>query len=256
VLPFLLLPVPTTAPFFLLHFLISLVLHARPCVYCVAFLISLFLSSYYWAPVPASELSLAVATLEGYEYNGKPVLSYLPPMIQLLDRSWVDYSYGGFFQPFNVTQWEIDSVRHTIAKVIRAEKKAEELLAKAELDRANRAKEAEENSADSLQRMDDKPLSTGKLYVKTYEAFQRSWFSFLEILLFPKYAVQYGRHVLNNTTSPVIPSHKRYVEVKRIKKARNPRVIEEAKPLWFGLKTHYDLNPYGLDCVVRLWPVD
>jgi len=255
VLPFLLLPVPTTPPVFLLLFLLSLILHARPCVYCIGFLISLFLSSYYWSPVPSSELPAAIATLEEYRYNGKPVLDYLPPMIQLLDRPWVDHSYGGLFEPFNVSQWEADSVRYSVARAIRAEMKAEAKAAEMEA-LANQTDSTGENSTESGTEEGRKaePLSTLALYMKTMDAFQRSWFSVLEIIALPRYFWLYGKIMIAAQTSRLdkLPEEE---EAKK-KRRREPKEVVEGKPLWWGLRSQYDLNPYGLDITVRLWPMD
>jgi hypothetical protein len=229
------------------------VTQATHSVYCIVFLISLFLSSYSWAPVPASELQTAVSTFENLTYNGKPVLSYLPPMIQLLDRPWVDNSYGGLFQSFNVTQWEIDSVRHSITKAIRTEKKAAELLAQAEI-RANQSSSSNNNSTEGSQSVENVPISTVTLYLKSMDALQRSWFSFLEIATLPRYAYQYGLNLLKTSSNGGVSSTSSSVE--HSKKQRRPRKPVVAKPFWFGLRTAYDLNPYGFDVVIRLWPMD
>jgi len=250
-----LLPVPTTPPIFLLLFLLSLLLHARPCVYCIGFLVSLFLSSYYWAPVPSSELPAAVATLKEYQYNGKPVLSYLPPMIQLVDRPWVDHSYGGLFEPFNVSQWEADSVRYSVARVIRAEMKAdakakEDALAKEEAD--SEGTNSTEVSEGETAKVD--PISTLKLYMKTMDAFQRSWFSVLEIIALPRYFWIYGRMIVSSHITQVTPPPAK--EPTKQRRVRGPNEVIVGKELWWGLRDQYDLNPYGLDITIRIWTMD
>ncbi|KAK2461724.1 hypothetical protein APHAL10511_006187 [Amanita phalloides] len=115
-LPLLLLPLPTAPPLFLLLFLCSLTLHARPCFYCILLLSSLFLSSCYWQPFPihsplAVPWSPAITSFADALNVTLPVnFSYpLPPVIRAVDRCWCDFS-SGFFQPFNVSHWELLTV--------------------------------------------------------------------------------------------------------------------------------------------------
>lgn len=190
-------------------------------------------------------------------------------MIQLLDRSWVDNSYGGLFEPFNVTAWEIDSVKHAIGKGIyeerlereKAERKQERERAR-ERERTERDKSSDGNTTETSngETSTREPLSTVELYMKTMAAFQRSWMSFLEVLALPKYTIAYTRHALKNPDTRKSNGNgsgkdKEPKERSR-KRRREKRDVVEGKELWFGLRSHYDLSPYGLDVVVKLWPVD
>ncbi|KAF9968379.1 hypothetical protein BGZ70_004539 [Mortierella alpina] len=47
-LPLLLLPFPSTAPYFVILYSISLYRHHRPCVYCIFTVILLFSTTCYW----------------------------------------------------------------------------------------------------------------------------------------------------------------------------------------------------------------
>ncbi|PFH54711.1 hypothetical protein AMATHDRAFT_52478 [Amanita thiersii Skay4041] len=116
-LPLLLLPLPTAPPFFLLLFLFSLTMHAKPCFYCIVLLTTLFVSSCYWQPFPLdSPLSTpwsenittfaeALSTALPSNYTDS-----LPTVIRAVDRCWCDFS-GGFFEPFNVSHWEYLTVQ-------------------------------------------------------------------------------------------------------------------------------------------------
>jgi len=108
-LPLLFLPFPHSSPFFLIVFLFSLTLHARPCLYCILLLVALFTSSCYWEPIPTSTLSvtpslnLTSPELSGVNYSSST-------LIRLVDRCWCDFALTPFFDPFNNTRWEVVSL--------------------------------------------------------------------------------------------------------------------------------------------------
>ncbi|TFK57515.1 hypothetical protein OE88DRAFT_1804047 [Heliocybe sulcata] len=118
-LPLLILPVPTAQPYFLILFLLSLILHARPCFYCISLLTALFMSSCYWQPISIdSPLSVPwsenVTTFsDAWDVTLTNITIPKPAAMRLTDRCWVDWSFGGIFNPFNVTEWE----RVSIAKL-------------------------------------------------------------------------------------------------------------------------------------------
>ncbi|KAL1720958.1 hypothetical protein EV715DRAFT_288879 [Schizophyllum commune] len=117
-LPLFFLPLPTAPPLFLLLFIISLVAHAKPCFYCIILISTIFLSSCYWQPLPidspltvpwSAEITTfrdALRAALGDDYD--PALP-IPQYIRPLDRCWCDLT-GGMLEPFNVSQWERDSV--------------------------------------------------------------------------------------------------------------------------------------------------
>ncbi|KAF9072681.1 hypothetical protein BDP27DRAFT_1261080 [Rhodocollybia butyracea] len=117
-LPLILLPLPTAPPIFLLLFLLTLMIHAKPCFYCIVLLTTLFVSTCYWSPisldVPLSTPWAENITTFGQALNSTLSPSYskpLPPAISPVDRCWCDISTAGFFEPFNTSQWEILSVQ-------------------------------------------------------------------------------------------------------------------------------------------------
>ncbi|KAH6917134.1 hypothetical protein BKA70DRAFT_1251421 [Coprinopsis sp. MPI-PUGE-AT-0042] len=116
-LPLLLLPLPTAPPYFLVLFLFSLTLHAKPCFYCIVLLSTLFISSCYWQPFPLdTQLSApwadSITTFAEALTSALPsnYSQPLPAMIRPVDRCWCDLSSGGLFRPFNVSNWEYQSV--------------------------------------------------------------------------------------------------------------------------------------------------
>ncbi|KDQ17457.1 hypothetical protein BOTBODRAFT_574757 [Botryobasidium botryosum FD-172 SS1] len=105
-LPLLFLPFPHASPFFLIVFLFSLTLHARPCLYCILLLVALFTSSCYWEPIPTSTLSIPPSALN-LTYPELPSVGYSSStLIRLVDRCWCDFGLTPFFDPFNNTRWE------------------------------------------------------------------------------------------------------------------------------------------------------
>lgn len=175
-------------------------------------------------------------------------------MIQLIDRPWVDYSgaYGGLFEPFNTSQWEIDSVRYSVSRVIREERKAEAKAARL-VTLANETGSVGEGFTATGEPMAE-PISTMMLHRKTMDALQRSWFSLLEIVALPRYVYIYARVMIAAQKAEVAEAQTKQRTQK--KQDRGRRELVEGKPLWFGLRSQYDLNPYGFDITVRLWPMD
>jgi hypothetical protein len=45
-----------------------------------------------------------------------------PSVVQFIDRCWCDITSGVFFQPFNVTKWEYDSLELYVDEMIRRQK--------------------------------------------------------------------------------------------------------------------------------------
>ncbi|KAJ7171831.1 hypothetical protein C8R43DRAFT_979596 [Mycena crocata] len=144
-LPLLLLPLPTAPPYFLVLFLLALFIQAKPCFYCIVLLVTLFFSSCYWQPFPIdSPLSSPWAdniTTFAEALNATIATPYdkpLPPVMRTLDRCWCDFWVGGFFEPYNVSQWERSSVLKLADELERA-RKAE--LAEQEKTKADKEEE-------------------------------------------------------------------------------------------------------------------
>lgn len=74
------------------------------------------MASCYWPPAPIDTplerpWSDNITTFAEALLSRMPnlPLEMIPPTIQIADRCWCDFS-GGFFEPFNTTQWEVNSV--------------------------------------------------------------------------------------------------------------------------------------------------
>ncbi|KAF8557397.1 hypothetical protein OG21DRAFT_1482271 [Imleria badia] len=126
-LPLLLLPLPTAPPYFLMLFLLTLALHARPCFYCIILLAALFLSSCYWQSFPLdAHLSVPWADnittfSEALSAAMPPHLDTLystPPIVRVADRCWCDFASGPF-EPYDVQKWERDSIQKAVAHIER-----------------------------------------------------------------------------------------------------------------------------------------
>ncbi|KAF8167849.1 hypothetical protein B0H34DRAFT_683301 [Crassisporium funariophilum] len=133
-LPLLLLPLPTAPPYFLILFLFSLTIHAKPCFYCIVLLTTLFVSSCYWQPFPIeSPLTTPWADnittfSEALNATLKPSYQHpLPTVMRAVDRCWCDLSAGGFWEPFNVSHWEYLSVQRLSQELQRPQKVEESL---------------------------------------------------------------------------------------------------------------------------------
>ncbi|TFK76687.1 hypothetical protein BDN72DRAFT_884395 [Pluteus cervinus] len=116
-LPLLLLPIPTAPPYFLVLFLCSLTMHAKPCFYCIVLLATLFISSCYWQPFPLdSPLAVPWAdniTTFAEALNSTLTVNYtrpFPSVIRAADRCWCDFAADDLFEPFNISRWERLSV--------------------------------------------------------------------------------------------------------------------------------------------------
>ncbi|KAF9654259.1 hypothetical protein BDM02DRAFT_3182080 [Thelephora ganbajun] len=104
-------------------------MHAQACFNCIVVLTALFLSSCYWQPV-----TLDTPLYRPWDDNittfGHALKAMLPqnstldvPVVQFVDRCWCDITNKVFFQPFNVTQWEVDSLKLYVEDANRQQKK-------------------------------------------------------------------------------------------------------------------------------------
>ena len=125
--------------------------------YCIVLLTALFISSCYWQPLPidsplSTPWSANITTfsdamnafMPGYEFDYRPndddnSSTKKPTVLKLMDRCWCDFSSGSFFEPFNVSAWEIASVKRFKKELLlgkeRAAEKERAKLYEAELER-------------------------------------------------------------------------------------------------------------------------
>ncbi|KAI0639000.1 hypothetical protein C8Q77DRAFT_1078765 [Trametes polyzona] len=122
-LPLLLLPFPIASPFYLMLWMFSITMHARPCFYCMALLSTMYISLCYWPPVPIdtplvrpwSENITTFADAVRYKMPDLPS-EKVPEMMPLEEHCWCDVS-GGAFAPVNLTKWEEASVDRLVASL-------------------------------------------------------------------------------------------------------------------------------------------
>ena len=97
-------------------------------------LTALFLSSCYWQPVTL-DTPLYRPWNDNITTFGHALTAMLPqnstldvPVVQFMDRCWCDVTNKVFFQPFNVTQWEVDSLKFYVEDALRQQKKEAEKM--------------------------------------------------------------------------------------------------------------------------------
>ncbi len=87
---------------------------------------AMFLSSCYWPPVPL-ETSLSTPWSPNVATFSDALLSMvsdippeiMPTEIPIAEHCWCDIASGKFFEPFNITLWEIHSVERLKEEVVR-----------------------------------------------------------------------------------------------------------------------------------------
>lgn len=87
---------------------------------------AMFLSSCYWPPVPL-ETSLSTPWSPNITTFSDALLSMvsdippeiMPTEIPIAEHCWCDIASGKFFEPFNITQWEMNSVERLKEEVVR-----------------------------------------------------------------------------------------------------------------------------------------
>ncbi|KIY64626.1 hypothetical protein CYLTODRAFT_325765, partial [Cylindrobasidium torrendii FP15055 ss-10] len=119
-LPLLLLPFPSTSSYFLLLFVFSMTMHAKPCFYCIVLISSLCVSSCYWQPF-SIDTPLAAPWEQNVTTYREALVSQIPNIhswrtneipdtIRPVDRCWCDLSGSSIFDRFNVSRWEYNTV--------------------------------------------------------------------------------------------------------------------------------------------------
>lgn len=202
--------------------------------YCIVLLTTLFVSSCYWQPFPIdSPLTIPwsnnITTFsEALNSTLMPNYSHaLPTVMRAVDRCWCDFSTGGFWEPFNVSQWEYLSVQRLRREL--EQKDAYAILAA--------------NNTQSLVPANDSmgmplnqtllPLSNSTVPTSTFWSRLRN---------FP----QGSQRVPTAETREADPPS--FVEVKNITSA--PQAMSQFN-LPF-IRQEYDLRPYGIGLVVDL----
>ncbi|KIK47966.1 hypothetical protein CY34DRAFT_798825 [Suillus luteus UH-Slu-Lm8-n1] len=227
-LPLLLLPLPTAQPYFLVLFLFSLALHAKPCFYCIVLLGALFLSSCYWQSFPLeTRLSIPWSSTVTTFYDALnatlppdfDLREYTPPIIRVNDRCWCDFT-SGIFESYDMQKWERESVEKLAADMVQQMKDRTEKLTRAE----------------ELPNAEEETLSSEETHSSANHTTQKSTLSALRSM-FGKTETQ-APSVTDtepSTTTTLVPNS----NLTSMPPPPPPR-----RPL------EYDLNPYGFDLIL------
>ncbi|KAF8973814.1 hypothetical protein BDZ97DRAFT_395952 [Flammula alnicola] len=261
-LPLLLLPLPTAPPYFLILFLFSLTMHAKPCFYCIVLLTTLFISSCYWQPFPIdSPLTTPWSeniTTFAEALNTTLMANYakpLPTVMRAVDRCWCDFSGGGFFEPFNVSHWEYLSVQR-LRQDLERQKILEDTEVQEEMEARSRA---EPQSFLIYPDADDESTSNTTFAVPTTSAVATSGFWSRLRQLGPK----------SSSSTPIVPSqlpikyasptvdpHRNLAATPSTRETQpiNPpiQVVPDSTTSSPLLRQEYDLRPYGLGMIIDL----
>ncbi|KAG1908535.1 uncharacterized protein F5891DRAFT_993555 [Suillus fuscotomentosus] len=240
-LPLLLLPLPTAQPYFLVLFLFSLALHAKPCFYCIVLLGALFLSSCYWQSFPLeTRLSIPWSSTITTFYDALNVTlppnfdlrEHTPPIIRVNDRCWCDFT-SGVFESYDMQKWERESVERLAADMVQQMKdRAEKLTAEEELPNAEEETSSPEETHLSAIHHTVHVISTQK---STLSAL-RSMFGQTEAQASPSIA-----DMEPSTTTIPTPTT---TSVSSSKPSLMSSPLPPRRPL------EYDLNPYGFDLIL------
>ncbi|KAF9015416.1 hypothetical protein BDQ17DRAFT_1295211 [Cyathus striatus] len=248
-LPLLLLPIPTASPYFLLLFLFSLTLHAKPCFYCIVLLTTLFISSCYWQPFPLdTPLSIPWSTnistfADALRASLAPDYPRpFPTVIRAVDRCWCDFSAGNFFQPFNISNWEHASVQ--------------KLKAELEHQPGSRVSDASDGSeavsVSNAEASDAVQLSMAASDDSSKLGFSDSWnswgrlpsFNLRKVLSLP------GLFVSLSASTDDTASHSSSIKIPT-QESHGETMPDDEHGLSF-VRKDYDLRRYGLELVVDL----
>lgn len=79
--------------------------------YCIAILIGLFLTTCSWSSMPPSAFeTTSLSALNVTELNA----TWQMTSIAMVSRCWCDFQRTPFFDYYNVTEWEINSIKQSI----------------------------------------------------------------------------------------------------------------------------------------------
>ncbi|KZT23759.1 hypothetical protein NEOLEDRAFT_1095451 [Neolentinus lepideus HHB14362 ss-1] len=260
-LPLLILPVPSAQPYFLILFLLSLVLHARPCFYCISLLTALFMSSCYWQPVSidsplAAPWSENVTTFsDAWDVTLTNVSVPKPAVMHLTDRCWVDWSLGGIFNPFNVTEWErasIAKLKFDLMKEAKQKRDGESVSEPPDTS-SDDSTEQGDSSADhfaatsSSDSRNQTVASAASLSRARLGAMLRD----ITALMWRRRGGEVAREPAE-TSSPAVDDS---TPIARADSTSEPLTLATSQPNLPWLRREYSMRPYGFDIIFDLgWP--
>lgn len=152
------------------------------------------------------------------------------PVVQFVDRCWCDVTNKVLFQPFNVTQWEVDSLKFYIDEAILQQNKQAE----------KRTKSIIETTAPQLTNTTHQPVEPALLrtdFVNLYKVVLSRW----KLMFTPSNETRPSATPLtalspSHTISPSSEPNTTYA----------PLRDQTSLPWW---QREYNLHPYGFDVV-------
>lgn len=222
--------------------------------YCIILLTTLFISTCYWPPISVDTLLTTPwaqnITTFGDALRATLASNYtdpIPPVMRPLDRCWCDLSTGGLFEPYNISQWEVLSVKKQCSILER-----EQILENAR----HPAKPEEESNtffiSDNYDDDDDEEEVVSSVPTDTSPASTAGFWSRLNLIargppLQPKYQTPppTPHQQQPRATSPPQPQENRMTDVP----SQVPSSSNTQQPL---IRPEYDLRPYGLGMIVDL----
>ncbi|KAF9478725.1 hypothetical protein BDN70DRAFT_835600 [Pholiota conissans] len=253
-LPLLLLPLPTAPPYFLILFLLSLTIHAKPCFYCIVLLTTLFISSCYWQPFPIdSPLTVPWAdniTTFAQALNATISPTYsrpLPTVMRVVDRCWCDFSVGSFFEPFNVSHWENISITR-LSHDLERQQQLEDAHARDLLENHHHT---ETEGVFIATEQESMPAAIGTIPTTSPTTSLGFWSRLkhlTEITSIP--VASESVHALSSTAD--VPHITGASVAKATSTISPPQVTPTSDSLFSFIHKEYDLHPYGLGMVIDL----
>lgn len=168
----------------------------------------------------------------------------LPPVIRAVDRCWCDLGAGGLFEPYNISQWEHNTVRRLV-KDLERDARIEDVR----LQKEHEARKREERDTFFLTKFEDDESEATAPPEPSVEspAAALSFWARLKLLtdkaMAPSFSVSTPPPPSISLVATEPPMH----ETKRITPPPAPAHVQD--PL---IRTEYDLRPYGLGMIVDL----
>ena len=222
--------------------------------YCIILLTTLFISTCYWQPFPVdTPLSTPWAeniTTFAAALNATLMANYsrpLPPVIRAVDRCWCDLGAGGLFEPYNISQWEHNTVRRLVKDLERDAR-----IEDARLQKEHEARKREERDTFFLTKFEDDEAAAPTPHQTSVEspAASLSFWVRLKLLADKAIAPSFSISIPPPPPPPSISTGVPEPPVQEAKKINPPPAPTHVQDSL--IRTEYDLRPYGLGMIVDL----
>ncbi len=167
----------------------------------------------------------------------------LPPVIRAVDRCWCDLGAGGLFEPYNISQWEHNTVRRLVKDLERDAR-----IEDARLQKEHEARKREERDTFFLTKFEDDEAATPQTSVESPAAALGFW-ARLKLLTDKAITPSFSMSIPPPpppSISTVVPEPPAQ-ESKKMIPPQAPTHVQDSL-----IRTEYDLRPYGLGMIVDL----